>query len=104
MNRRDVLGLGAGAVALALARSQAKGADMPRTKKALSFARDIPVLEPRDVVVCGGGPSGVAAAMAAQRAGLNVLLVEAQGQLGGMGVSGMVSHWLGGRTSAPSKV
>ena len=51
-----------------------------------------------DVLVCGGGPAGCAAALAARRAGCSVLLVEAQGQLGGMGTSGLVSHWLGGRT------
>jgi len=51
-----------------------------------------------DVVVCGGGPAGLAAALAARRAGVRVLMVESQGQLGGTGVSGLVSHWLGGRT------
>jgi hypothetical protein len=51
-----------------------------------------------DIVVCGGGPAGVAAALAACQAGARVLLVEGQGQLGGMGTSGLVSHWLGGRT------
>lgn len=51
-----------------------------------------------DLIVCGGGPAGVAAAIAARRSGLSVLLVEGHGQLGGMGVSGLVSHWLGGRT------
>lgn len=50
-----------------------------------------------DVAVCGGGPAGCAAALAAARQGLKTLLVEAQGQLGGMGTSGLVSHWLGGR-------
>lgn len=48
------------------------------------------------MVVCGGGPSGTAAALAAARAGAKVLLIEGQGQLGGMGVSGMVSERLGG--------
>ena len=65
----------------------------------LRFTRDAPVAGTYDVVVCGGGPSGVAAALAARRARLSVLLVEGQGQLGGMGISALVSHWPGGRTS-----
>ena len=60
-------------------------------------ARDMP---PRDVVVCGGGPAGCAAAIAARRSGLGVLLVEAQSRLGGTATSGGVSHWLGGRNDA----
>ena len=63
----------------------------------IHFERSIPVDRTYDVVVCGGGPSGCAAAMAARREGLTVLLVEGQGQLGGMATSGMVSQWLGGR-------
>ena len=61
-------------------------------------ARDIAEMAGYDLLVCGGGPSGIAAALAARRAGLRVLLVDSQGQLGGTGVSGLVSHWLGGRT------
>ena len=61
-------------------------------------AREIPVPAEYDVVVCGGGPAGVTAALAARREGLKVLLAEGQGQLGGMATSGLVSHWLGGRT------
>lgn len=59
---------------------------------------NVPVCGTYDLVVCGGGPAGIAAAVAARRGGMNVLLIEGQGQLGGMGVSGLVSHWLGGRT------
>lgn len=59
-------------------------------------AMELPVIGQYDVVVCGGGPSGINAALAARRAGLRVLVVESQGQLGGTGVSGMVSEWLGG--------
>ena len=69
----------------------------------LSLQRDLPIGDPYDVVVCGAGPSGTAAALAARRAGLKVLVVEGQGQLGGMGTSGLVSHWLGGRTSDCSR-
>lgn len=64
----------------------------------LSYSRQIPVTQPYDVVVCGGGPSGCAAALAARRENLSVLLLEGQAQLGGMATSGLVSHWLGGRT------
>lgn len=60
-------------------------------------ARDMP---PRDVVVCGGGSAGCAAAIASRRSGLDVLLVEAQSKLGGTATSGGVSHWLGGRNDA----
>ena len=59
-------------------------------------AQDVPVIGRYDVIVCGGGPSGTAAALAAKRTGLTVLVIESQGQLGGTGVSGMVSEWLGG--------
>lgn len=64
----------------------------------MKFEKDITISDAYDVVVCGGGPSGCAAALSAAREGLKVLLVESMGQLGGMAVSGHVSHWLGGRT------
>jgi glycine/D-amino acid oxidase-like deaminating enzyme len=65
---------------------------------AVAINRSIPVFGEYDVVVCGGGSAGCAAALSAVRQGLKTLLVEAQGQLGGMGTSGLVSHWLGGRS------
>ncbi len=51
-----------------------------------------------DIIVCGGGPAGCAAALSSARSGQKVLLVESTGQLGGMGVTALVSQWLGGRT------
>jgi len=96
VSRRQMLGIAASAALLAV---DVEGAEMAKEARTLSFQRDIPILKARDVVVCGGGPSGIAAALAARRAGLDVLVVEGQGQLGGMSTSGMVSHWLGGRTS-----
>ena len=63
-----------------------------------------------DVIVTGGGPAGVAAAIASAESGAKTLLVEAMGELGGTGTAGGVSgelggtgtaggvsHWLGGR-------
>jgi hypothetical protein len=54
-------------------------------------AREIPVLGEFDVVVCGGGPAGCAAAIGAARHGARTLLVEKDGYLGGATVSQLVS-------------
>ena len=43
-----------------------------------------------DVVVCGGGPAGCAAAMNAARHGARTLIVEKDGHLGGQASSGLV--------------
>ncbi len=68
--------------------------------EAVTFTRSLPLCrEVYDLIVAGSGPAGCAAALAAARKGLRVLLVEGEGQLGGTAVSGLVSHWLGGRTS-----
>jgi hypothetical protein len=53
-------------------------------------ARRLPVRAHVDVAVCGGGPSGFIAAVAAARAGASVLLLERHGFLGGMATAGMV--------------
>ena len=100
LNRRSFLGA-AGVTAAVPA--MAAGAFTSTPQGRLSFQRDLPIHEPYDVVVCGAGPSGTAAALAARRVGMKVLIVEGQGQLGGMGTSGLVSHWLGGRPSDCSR-
>ena len=51
---------------------------------------DYPVLAQADVVICGGGPAGIGAAVAAARNGNEVLLLEQAGALGGMGTLGLV--------------
>jgi succinate dehydrogenase/fumarate reductase flavoprotein subunit len=45
-----------------------------------------------DVVVVGGGAAGLAASVAAARAGARTALVERYGFLGGMATAGMVSR------------
>lgn len=52
--------------------------------------REIPVLAETDVLVIGGGPAGVAAAIAASRAGAETYLVERYNHLGGLWTGGLV--------------
>lgn len=52
--------------------------------------RDLPVVAAVDVLVVGGGPAGVGAAVSAARLGARTLLVERHGFLGGMWTAGMV--------------
>ena len=53
-------------------------------------ARETPVRHETDVLVVGGGSAGVAAAVAAARAGADVLLVERYGYLGGLATGGLI--------------
>ena len=53
-------------------------------------ARSIPVFRDCDVLVVGGGPSGTAAAVAAARAGADVVLLERNNHLGGLSTGGLV--------------
>ncbi|MCJ7693179.1 MAG: FAD-dependent oxidoreductase, partial [Sedimentisphaerales bacterium] len=56
----------------------------------ISFHRSVPVRHMVDVFVAGGGPSGVAAALAARKQGAKVFLAEGQSCFGGMGTAGLV--------------
>lgn len=47
-----------------------------------------------DVIVAGGGPGGLAAAVASARNGANTLLVERYGFLGGMATAGLVNPYM----------
>lgn len=58
--------------------------------KAEKIAAQI-IHEPCDVVVCGGGPAGMAAAISAARSGAKVQLIERHNSLGGVWTAGMLS-------------
>ena len=58
-------------------------------------ARALPVFGEFDVVVVGGGPSGIAASVSAAKHGASVVLVERYGFLGGMGTAGGVTNFAG---------
>jgi hypothetical protein len=55
--------------------------------------REVPVVRSADVIVCGGGPAGVAAAIAAARLGADTHLIELRGCLGGVWTAGLLS-WI----------
>lgn len=56
--------------------------------------RRIPVSGRSDVLVCGAGPAGVAAALAAARSGASVQLIEVAGCLGGVWTVGLLTKIL----------
>jgi hypothetical protein len=56
--------------------------------------RAIPVVADYDVLVCGAGPAGVAAALAAARAGGKTGLIELHGCLGGIWTAGLLAYFL----------
>ncbi|MHB9131962.1 MAG: FAD-dependent oxidoreductase [Armatimonadota bacterium] len=56
-------------------------------------AMQVPVEAEGDVLVCGGGCSGVAAAVAAARHGARVLLLERWPSVGGMATNALVTGW-----------
>ena len=58
------------------------------------FSKEIPYYGHFDIVVLGGGPAGVCAAIEAAESGKNVLLVEASGMLGGMATYGLVGPFM----------
>jgi hypothetical protein len=54
-------------------------------------ARETKIIYDCDVVVVGGGPGGIGAAVAAARNGAKTVLIERYGYLGGMGTGGLVT-------------
>lgn len=65
------------------------------TNTILESSRQTAILGEYEVVILGGGPAGIAAAVAAGRAGRSTLLVERYGFLGGAGTAASLSSFCG---------
>ena len=61
----------------------------------ISYTREITVTKTYDIIVCGAGPAGICAAVAAARQGAKVALVERYGIPGGNLTAGHVGPILG---------
>lgn len=59
--------------------------------------RELTVGKSFDVIVSGGGPAGIAAALSAARGGAKTCLIEAHGCLGGIWTSGLLGYVLDSR-------
>lgn len=101
MDRRNFLKISAlctGAAASSqlgvFARSSARNIKVNTPLKVLDYmeepARKLPVIASVDVVVVGGGPAGVSAAVSAARQGADVMMIEKNNFLGGLWTGGLV--------------
>ncbi len=60
----------------------------------IRYERSVPRIDRAQVLVVGGGPAGIAAAIAAARAGADTALVERYGVLGGAATVGLVGPFM----------
>lgn len=70
---------------------------MSEIKRIQEPAREIPVRAETDILVVGGGPTGIIAAWAAANQGKKVMLIESRGFLGGNLVLGLPLNGFLGR-------
>lgn len=97
VNRRSLLRGALGTVAAAMTGTVSAAESAPKAAAAgqvQETGRTVPLVDDVDVIVCGGGPAGVTAALTAARAGARVRLLEVHGCLGGVWTAGLLSYVL----------
>jgi len=90
MERRRIIKLGA----LGILSSSIFGNNIAfdNKSKTVSEVLNTSIVESYDVIVCGGGPAGIAAAICAARNGAKTCLIELYGCLGGIWTTGLLSN------------
>lgn len=107
IGRRTFLGAAAGGAAgiaaAAGAREAGAGAAGEGAARPSAYAErlETPIVAKHQVVVAGGGPSGLIAALAAARSGADTLLIERYAFLGGNGTAGLMTCYNGFRNQRP---
>ncbi len=96
MKRRELLKLGALGTVLPHLPLSSFGAENNKGAKSNTIFKEpekkLSVVEETDVIVCGGGPAGIAAAIASARSGAKTRLIEFHGCLGGIWTAGLLSN------------
>lgn len=91
LNRRQLIHLGTALAGVEICKAGERTTGEEQNKQTYrEAARDVPIIEQADVVVCGAGPAGVAAAIAAAKSGAKARLIEANGCLGGVWTAGLL--------------
>ena len=62
----------------------------------MEYRKEVPLHSAWDIIVCGAGPSGIAAAVTAARLGMKTMLLERYGSVGGCLTLGNVTTVMGG--------
>jgi len=68
--------------------------DAEAKRTSINFQKQIPVLGEFDVIVCGGGPAGLGAAIASARNGAKTLIVESSNCLGGTWTNRIMTQYI----------
>ncbi len=101
IKRREFLGSVMGAALAAGATGERAHAATERSTETYREQMETPVVARYQVIVAGGGPSGVIAAVAAARSGARTLLIERYPFLGGNGTAGLMICYNGFRNQRP---
>ncbi len=96
INRRKFIGTAVAASVVLpnlMFENQANASEISRSIQFMEPKQKLPVKKEVDVIVCGGGPAGIAAAITAARAGARTQLIEVNGCLGGVWTAGLLT-WI----------